>query len=625
MRALVPEAFPDGVLDPALLAALFGNAAASEPESERFGLTWPGKRSAFRMAHLPAAGGLQPEARKSADFADTRNVFVDGENLEVLKLMYRAYYRSVKMIYIDPPYNRGKDDLVYVDDFSDPLQVYLEATRQSDVLGRLLTSNPETSGRRHANWLSMMYPRLLVARHLLTDDGVILVSCNDIEQHHLRLLLNEVFGEENFLATFVWNNEGNIDNQSKIKTNHEYIHAFARDARKYARPTVIDPNIEESSKLYRDEIENSITKNGPANPPSKVLLPAGFPAAFEDGVIKKRTNKWPKIYDDVVVKDHVLVNTVTVESGWSSRNLLQLYIDNKFSPILDADEKETRFDITKTGAIYGYKVRPRTQGHVLTVIRNVGTTKQNSNMLRRWGLHFEYPKPVKLLQYLCQIFTGQDDLVVDFFAGSGTLAQAVMEQNFADGGSRRFLVVQIPEELAEDSPGHAAGFRTISEMAIKRVSCAAQEIQERVAADRRDIERESAIDLGMRVFRLTHSSFQHWQGTSTKKAQDYVTEMSLHLEGLAAKWNKETLLWEVLLHQGVALDAEIETLNVAGTKVHRVARGDASIYLCFADRLPQGLAASLPARGDDVFICRDAALNDSTAANLAANARLITV
>ena len=283
LKALVPEAFADGQINWSTLREALGEHLEEErEEAEHFGLFWPGKRAARRLAAMPSRGTLVPAPTKGVSEDATKNFFIEGNNLEVLKLLQKAYVGRIKLIYIDPPYNTGTD-VVYNDDFTDPLGDYLRQTGQADEEGKPLTTNTRADGRFHSNWLSMMYPRLRLGRQLLRDDGVLIVSCNDIEQAHLKTMLTELFGEENFIATFIWNNEGNIDNQSKIKCNHEYLHVYGRSADVLARPTVIDPNIEETSKLYRDEIENSITKNGPANPPSRVRLPMGFPATFDKG------------------------------------------------------------------------------------------------------------------------------------------------------------------------------------------------------------------------------------------------------------------------------------------------------------------------------------------------------
>ena len=428
LHGLLPEAFSEGKVDFEVLTQLLGGAIGEG--EEKYGLNWHGKRRARQLALTPSTGTLRPCREDSVDWDTTQHLMIEGDNLEVLKLLQKSYAAKVKLIYIDPPYNTG-NDFIYSDDYQDSMANYLKVTGQVDGNGHKISSNTEASGRFHTDWLNMMYPRLRLARTLLTNDGVLLVSINDIEIGALRLILNEIFGEEHFLCQFIWNNEGNVDQQSKIKGVHEYIVAYARTVDEVARPTVIDPNIEETSKLFNDQIENSITKNGPANPPSKITLPVGFPAVFEEGVIQVRLDEWPHVVDELIVKEGQLQRSGVVESGWSSKNLLELFIANGCVPIQDSTGKETWFALTQTGAIYGYKRRSELQGHVLSVVRNVGTTKQNSSMLAKWGLRFSYPKPVLLLRYLTQIFTmpGGDDLVLDFFAGSGTMGQAVLELN----------------------------------------------------------------------------------------------------------------------------------------------------------------------------------------------------
>src|SRR5579863_5344340 len=278
LRALFPEVFVEGKIDFDKLRATLGASTESGPG--HFHFTWAGKDDAVALLQTPSRGTLIPCPEESINFDTTGNAFIEGDNLEVLKLLFKPYFGRVKLIYIDPPYNTGQD-FVYPDNYSDPLKTYLQLTGQVDSEGNLLTSNPETSGRYHSAWLSMMYPRLFLARQLLSEDGVICVSIDDHEIHHLRILMNEVFGEENFLSTFIYVNEGNIDNQSRIKQNHEYILMYSRDSGHFAAPPVIDPNILKTSKLFNEYVENTLVKNGPANPVAQVTLPIGFPAGFD--------------------------------------------------------------------------------------------------------------------------------------------------------------------------------------------------------------------------------------------------------------------------------------------------------------------------------------------------------
>lgn len=275
LKALFPEAFTEGKVDFDVLRQLLGGVV--DEREEKYGLNWYGKRRARQLALTPATGTLRPCPEDSVDWVTTQNLMIEGDNLEVLKLLQKSYAGKVKLIYIDPPYNTGKD-FVYPDDFQDNIKNYLELTGQVEG-GRKISSNTEASGRFHTDWLNMMYPRLKLARNLLREDGVMFVSIDDHEVDGLRKLCAEVFGEENFVAQFVWNTEGHTDNQFDVKINHEYVLLYARNADTANLGHVVDPNTRQESNLWKGFAENSITKNGPANPPSEVKLPVGFPCA----------------------------------------------------------------------------------------------------------------------------------------------------------------------------------------------------------------------------------------------------------------------------------------------------------------------------------------------------------
>ncbi|MBA4364726.1 MAG: site-specific DNA-methyltransferase [Coprothermobacter sp.] len=615
LKTLFPELVTEGAdgaaVNEDVLKQLVGQTVVDE--EEKYGLNWHGKRAARRLALTPSTGTLRPCPQESVDWDTTQNLMIEGDNLEVLKLLQKSYAGKVKLIYMDPPYNTG-NDFVYPDDYRDSIQNYMELTGQLES-GRRLSSNTESSGRFHTDWLNMMYPRLKLARTLLRDDGVLLVSLNDIEAPALRFMLSDVFGEENFLCQFVWNNEGNVDQQSKIKGVHEYIIGYVRRLEALASPNVIDPNIEETSKLYNDEIENSITKNGPANPPSTVVLPAGFPAAFQEGVINVRADQWPHILDRIVVSGGTLSQQARVTSGWSSRNLLELFINNGCVPIRDSSGKETWFAVTATGAIYGYKKRSEAQGHVLSVIRNVGTTKQNSSMLAAWGLEFSYPKPVFLLQYLVDIFTRADqrDVVLDLFAGSGTTGHAVYALNATDNGNRRAVLIQLPEPVEDEDPGT---MHTIADLCKERLRRAAKKIKEENPL--------FAGDLGFRVFKLASTNIREWDPNP-----DNVTDSLLDsVEHLKTDRTENDILYELLLKRGLDLCVPMETRVIAGKTVHSVGAG--TLIVCLApgisrdeaEPLAQGIVAwhkELAPAGDTTCVFRDSGFVDDVAkTNLAA-------
>lgn len=603
LQAMLPDAFTEGKVDFEVLRQLLGDAV--DEREEKYGLNWHGKRRARQLALTPSIGTLRPCPKDSVDWETTQNLMIEGDNLEVLKLLQKSYAGKVKLIYIDPPYNTGKD-FIYPDDYRDNIQNYLELTGQVDGNKHKTSSNTEASGRFHTAWLNMMYPRLRLAKNLLSHDGVLLASINDVEVASLRFLLADVFGEKNFLCQFIWNNEGNVDQQSKIKGVHEYIVAFAKSIENVARPTVIDPNIDESSKLFNDEIENSITKNGPKNPPSKVTLPAGFPAVFDEGVVSVRTDRWPHILDEIVVQGGQLQQSVAVKSGWSSRNLLELYIANGCVPIQDNTGKETRFALHQSGAIYGYKKRSELQGHVLSVIRNVGTTKQNSGMLKNWGIRFSYPKPVLLLRYLAQVFTSPngDDMVFDLFAGSGTLGHAVLDLNAKDGGHRRFGLVQFPEPLDDKSEGLANLF----DVCRTRVECAMSEYSTSGAETAR----------GFRVFRLDSSNIHAWD-PAPKQLEESLQTAIEHLE---PDRTEQDILYELLLKLGLDLCVPIETRTVTGKSVHSIGAGtliaclDVAIAREDVEELALAIADwhdALAPTGESTVVFRDSAFVDDVA------------
>lgn len=338
---------------------------------------------------------------------------IHSENYQALSTIGIRFKNKVDVIYIDPPYNTGKGDFHYKDSYM------------------------------RSSWATMMHDRLELAKNLLKESGKLTCSIADHEIGRIKLLLEEIFKPTNFLANFIWNNEGNIDNQSKVKVNHEYLISYCKNEKKFSHPQIIAPDIGPDSKLYNDTIENSITKNGPANPASEVILPVGFPAAFENGEISARNDEWPHLYDTVKVASYSLTEAARAFSGWSSRNLLDQFLANSCEPIMDAKGLKTWFKITHTGAIYSYKER-MDQSHVLSIIRSVGTVKKMSGRLAEMGFDFTYPKPLDLIEYVCRFSNDPNSLICDFFAGSGTSANAVISLNRSlPESKRKFLVVEM--------------------------------------------------------------------------------------------------------------------------------------------------------------------------------------
>ena len=374
----------------------------------------------------------------------SENMIIRGDNLEALKALLPRYEGRVKCIYIDPPYNTAKSSeknkaWVYSDNVDDPrIKRWLNETVGDE--GEDLT--------RHDKWLCMMYPRLKLLYKLLAQDGIIFISIDDNESHYLRFICDEIFGRKSFIAQIVWRSDGNFDNQAKIKNCHEYIICYIKNPDLVGLPNGIDPNVTEGSKIFRSEVRNTLVKNGPKNPMSKVLLPKGFPCTVDELVIEKRNNAFPYYYQKAIISKGVLQNDVEVESGWSSKNILINFINNGFQPVLDTKGQSTVFEITKTGAIEMVKKRTSIS-HVLSVISNLGSTQNMSSELATMGIKFDFPKPTALIQYLLGFYCEEDSIVLDSFAGSGTTAHAVLNMNKADGGNRQFIIVEMMD-YAED-------------------------------------------------------------------------------------------------------------------------------------------------------------------------------
>ena len=394
----------------------------------RFGLVWERDEIDHDLSVNNDFVALDWDTELSCGDGPQQNLIIEGDNFDALRTLRMTHAGRVKCIYIDPPYNTGNRDFIYNDRFIDKDDNY-----------------------RHSKWLEFMYRRLELAKELLTEDGVIFVSIDDNEVFHLGLLMEQVFGEKNCLAKLIWQTDGNFDNQARFKVCHEYVLVYAATESQVGAPPVIDPNAEETGKLFREEIQNTIVKNGPKNPISEIRLPAGFPADFDSGTIAARTDKWPHLLSDAIIKDGKLLTALTVKSGWANKKLCERFIATGFTPVWDTKNQLTTFKLMGTGAIENVKVRSENQSHVISVIKNVGSVQSSGADLLAQGIDFTYPKPVGLLKYLISMIEDKNALVLDFFAGSGTTAQAVLNLNKEDGGNRRFILVSSTE-ATNDAP-----------------------------------------------------------------------------------------------------------------------------------------------------------------------------
>lgn len=428
-------------------------------------LNWIGKSAVVAHHRDVPFRALETVNELSWEGHGSENLIVEGDNLDALKALLPKFAGQVKCIYIDPPYNTGRENWVYNDN--------VNSSQIRKWLGNVVGPEGDTLDR-HDRWLCMMYPRLTLLNHFLRSDGLIMISVDDNEVHALRFLLDEIFGRQNFVAQFIWNTDGHTDNAFSVKVNHEYIVVYSKKPKQATFGYVVDPNTRQDSNLWAGIAENSITKNGAANPPSEITLPVGFPVNAEeiqlgasdipDGLIeamkteklssnplKRRFGKiqFPLRLDPMLAKDGVLTQPCRVFSGWANANKLKTFIANGCAPINDADGTDLRFFLSPTGVIYYSKDRGDRARNIVSVLREMGTTEKMRSELEGMGIAFNYPKPKELIKYLLRVGSQPGDLVLDSFAGSGTTGHACLEMA-AEGEPRRFILIEMDPETASN-------------------------------------------------------------------------------------------------------------------------------------------------------------------------------
>lgn len=549
LAELFPEIVADGKINLDTLKSLLDIDV--EDARERFGLTWPGKRDAIRAAQTPTTATLMPDKENSVDWETTQNVFIEGDNLEVLKVLQKHYYGQIKMIYIDPPYNTG-NDFVYSDNYTDSIGAYLELTGQTDESGKL-SSNSESNGRFHSNWLNMMYPRLKLAKNLLTEDGLIFISIDESEVDRLTLIANEIFGDHNVLGKFVWRRRQTPDsrNSSRFSLDHDYVLVIGKTLDASLTGQDIDQN------------KYSNPDNDPRGPWMSVDL-SGLASASQR----------PNLHYDLVDPKTDIHYPPNPNRGWSkSRETMQTLLD----------EGRILFPKAPNG-------RPREK----KFLRDLRSSKTGFSSLLEKGLSttntegarevrdllgrkiFDFPKPLQLLRTLISQGSHSDSLVLDFFAGSGTTAHAVLTLNAEDGGNRRCISVQLPEPTDEKSEARQAGYETISEITRERIRRAGAKILEEETGK---LEGQKELDVGFRAYKLVDTNFTKWRadsGLSEERLVDLFTELADSADDHA---RPEALLTEVLLKLGFSLTEKIETTEIAGLNVFSVADGLVMAYM----------------------------------------------
>ena len=602
LRHLFPEAVTEGKIDFDKLKATLGAATESGPG--RFSFTWAGKDDAIALLQTPSRGTLIPCPKESINFETTGNVFIEGDNLEVLKLLFKPYFGRIKLIYIDPPYNTGQD-FIYPDNYADPLNTYLELTGQTDAEGNLLTSNPETSGRYHSAWLSMMYPRLFLARQLLREDGVICVSIDDHEVHHLRMLMNEVFGEENFVATVIWQKVYSPKNSAKhFSEDHDYILIYAREAEPW-RPTLL-PRTEEANARYEN----------PDNDPRGPWKPGDASARnyYSEGQYEV-TSPSGKVFKP-------------------PRGRYWVFHPDRFKE-MDADSRiwwGANGDNSPAVKQFLSEVRQGMVPQTLWTYREVGHTQEAKKELLEFVKYddtdnvLDTVKPTRLLKRILQLGTtpNGNDIVLDFFAGSCSTAHAVLALNRDDGGNRRFICVQLPEPL----PKPEKVLKLLTDVGKQRLANVAAHLQKQDEGRLDFPDRTAPEDLGFKVVKLSKPNIQQWVPDTSRDPDAYAEKLSLFNDPLVRGWKPENVLWEIALREGFGLNTRFDKKNIAnGNAIYEVIDPDAGqrFTVCLDDTINVGLSKHYDFTPDHLFVCRDIALDDTAAANLALQCRLKTI
>lgn len=590
LRTLVPAAVSEGRVDCGKLQELLGQRAIQDG-SETYELTWAGRRRAFELIKEPTAKTLRTDPGGSVNYDEAENLFIEGDNLTALKILQQSYYERVKMIYLDPPYNTGKD-FVYRDDFHETTSDYEERTGQRDAEGRLV-SNPETSGRYHSDWLTMMYPRLFLARNLLRRDGVLFISIDDNEIHNLRIILDEIFGRENFIADIIWHSTKSVTNTALISESHTHNLVYAKDKEYFTH--------------HRDEFRLPDSKDGFTNPDDD---PRGPWKADPFQVGGWRPNQQYEIENPNTGEVY------TPNEGNSWKNDYETFQE------LKADD---RIVFGKTGEGAPKRKRfwseAKERGRVSTTLWTDVDTTRNATMNFRelmGGDYFDNPKPVDLVMKMIQLGTTSDsDIIMDFFAGSGTTAHATLQFNEEEGTNHSFICVQLDEETPEDSAARDAGYETIAEIARERIRRVLDNPE--LPPDQETLGGDETAE-GFKSLRVVESNFVQWRPPADEA--ELQKRLDEHTSSLGTDASPEDALLELLLKEGFTPNARIERIDHDGATFHRVRESGAETYITLDGPVTAEHVEDLGLTTETPLICLDATLTDTAKENLGRRCRL---
>lgn len=574
------------------------SGAIVEGSHERYQLNWPGKREAQIMANAPISKTLRPCREESVDFDTTRNLFIEGDNLDALKLLQENYLNQVKLIYIDPPYNTGTD-LIYDDDFSETDESYRIKSNQQDELRRKLTLNTDANGRFHSDWLSMIYPRLRLALNLLADEGVIFISMDENEVTNLRKVCDEVFGEKNALSPFIWSLPRGI-NAGHISRAHEYVIGYAKDKSKLPLFNKLG-----DAEHSIDRCNKKVDRRHPA---SEISFPAGVRYEGPDQVLQGEMDgtEAVEILGKMVLKEGKLASPVTLKAGWTMKNMIQDWLDGK--KVFDTKGQEiVEFFFKENGKLYSKKkVAFESPKSVLSDVPDTQTARiQIAELLGNQDI-FSYPKPSALIERFVRLTTEPGDIILDFFAGSASTAQAVFDTDGLRAIGRRFILVQIPEPLEDGNVDHAAAIdfckalgkpKNIAEISKERIRRAGKKIKLDNAGNP-GIEK---VDVGFRLLKIDSSNMKDVFYTPDAVAQDQLFDQ---VNNIREDRTPEDLLFQVLLDWGVDLALPIAMEAIAGKTVYFV-DGNA-LAACFDEGVNEDFVKLLAKREPLRVVFRDA-------------------
>jgi len=601
LKTIYPEVFEDNKVNFEKLKALLSGEII-EKEDDRFYFNWAGKSNLYKLIQSPAYGTLKPDKEKSVDFDNTENIVIVGENLEALKLLLKPYFGKVKMIYIDPPYNTGKD-FIYRDNFKEPLKDYLEKTGQIDSEGQKLTTNTEASGRYHSDWLNFMYPRLFLARNLLRDDGVIFISIDDNEVHHLRMIMDEIFGEENFVASIIWIKKNSPQNDTKwLSDNHDFILLYSKNKQIW-RPDLL-PREAKHNERY-------------SNPDND---PRGKWAASDLSV---------KTYNPEYV--YPIINPVTKEEEYpprgrcwmtSKENMIELIEDNRVWWGSDGRRKPVlkRFLSEVRDGIVPITIWPNNEVGSNTVGR-----KELKEIFKEIeGNIYDNPKPTGLIKKMLKITTRteKDSLVLDFFAGSGTTGHAVWDLNKEDGGNRKFILVQLDEEVQNEEIKKE--FPTVADICIERLKRVSEKYK----------QENISQDFGFKVFKLAQSNFNlkdefEFDPSENKEElkNKYLKWLGVWIDQpLVHGWENLDVVYEVILKEGLNLNSKIEKIKIKDNEFYYIKDEEQNLdfYISLEDKFTSETIEEIRTSKykGKMFVFLDKALTDNDKINLSAFVRL---